>query len=70
MSSQASQLSCLPEDDDSNLEISYSTTKNITPIKYRAAKPLTYELCEHCKIYFEESLCMKVTRTLLTLADA
>lgn len=60
MSSQASQLSCLSEDDNSNLELSYPNTKNIAPLKYRSAKPLTYELCEHCKIYFEESLCMKV----------
>lgn len=60
MSSQASQLSCLSADDIPNLELSYPKTKNITPLNYRSAKPLAYELCEHCKIYFEESLCMKV----------
>lgn len=60
MSSQASQLSRLSEDDDSSLELGYPITKSTTPIKYRSAKPLTYELCEHCKIYFEESLCMIV----------
>lgn len=60
MSSQGSQLSCISEADVSTLVLSHPTTRNTTTPKYRSAKPLTYELCEHCKIYFEESLCMKV----------